>query len=382
MFKKQIPSEKLAVFERRIRWLRDGVTFAKATIAQIGEPLNSKHIGIRKKISTDLEHYDNKFNQLNNQIISCKKGGARYFTLEKFQSGFDSLIASFIVELDKSQTTIQQVESGFSDLDKGILPDFVDEVKLCQTCTEKELPYEAHLGENNTLFRKALSDMKQSLVSELKLPSVFICYSWTHEANRELVHRIAEDLSCAGFAVRIDIRQNKKGRISFFTSATITHSDYILVMGSTDLKAKYDYYEKRQVDAADNSKNDSDTSYPIVTYELDNIIDRQKRLRNAANIINVLVQGDRNTAFPLRLEDLPSDSTNFANPECYIESMINLIELLEPLSEDITLKERHAAMVQSLKNWETGKEGKLEPPESDGAMLLEEYKDNSKKMMA
>ena len=67
MFKKQIPSEKLAVFERRIRWLRDGVTFAKATIAQIGEPLNSKHIGIRKKISTDLEHYDNKFNQLNNK---------------------------------------------------------------------------------------------------------------------------------------------------------------------------------------------------------------------------------------------------------------------------------------------------------------------------
>ena len=352
MFKKQIPPEKLAVFERRVRWLRDGLTFAKATITQIGEPLNSEHNNIRKKISTELENYDNKFNQLNNQIISCKKGGARYFTIENFQSSFDSLIARFIVELDKLQTTIQQAKSVFPDLDKGILPDIIEEIELCRTCTDEALPYETHLNKKNTLFRKVLSASNQK-ASNLKLPSVFICYSWTHEANRELVHQIAEDLSYAGFAVRIDIYQNKKGRISFFTSATITHSDYILIMGSTDLKAKYDSYEEGQLDAADNSKSDSDTSYPIVTYELDNIIDRHQRLRNAANIINVLVQGNRDTAFPRRLEDLPSDSTNFANPECYIESMINLIELLEPLSEDVTLKESHAAMVQSLKNWES-----------------------------
>jgi hypothetical protein len=176
----------------------------------------------------------------------------------------------------------------------------------------------------NKLFECTLPKLKEKNTVP---PSCFISYSWTTPAHVHSVHEIALHLKLAGINVILDVWQNTTGSIEAFTENAVK-SDYIIVVGTKDLMEKWENFT-----SLGKSRNKVGIAYTgnVVCSELEKILMRKRNMSDDSHgIINLLLDGEHRTAFPLSLQALPSDGTDFRNKNNYTRAFFNLLEKLQP----------------------------------------------------
>jgi len=178
------------------------------------------------------------------------------------------------------------------------------------------------------VIRRLLSTHLGTLNKKVSTRSTcFISYSWGNPVNTRWVHQLDEDLKLAGIDVKFDVRDNQTGSIQVFL-ALIDTADFVIVIGTPDLKAKWENYATGGTSVhreGDNYRSN------VVAWELDRIGNRmRKRGNNRHNVINLLLEGEHDNSFPPDFAINASDAFDYRARGDYLRRLFLLIEKLLP----------------------------------------------------
>jgi hypothetical protein len=172
----------------------------------------------------------------------------------------------------------------------------------------ERLNQEQTLSRLRTSYESALVRVKGRMRGQANSPRCFINYSWGVTEHERWVFVLAKDLRNAGINVIFDRWDVHPGSsLSKFIEKIVT-SDYVIVVGTPNLREKYD-------------TEDAD---PVVDAELRLINTKlRQRTNKREGVLPLLLDGTLETSFPPMFGD--SAYLDFRNPKDYFRALFDAI---------------------------------------------------------
>jgi small GTP-binding protein len=180
------------------------------------------------------------------------------------------------------------------------------------------------VAQRRTAFEAALVRVKALLRDreEERKPTCFISYAWGVPEHERWVLQLAKDLRNAGVDVLLDRWHSPPGSNLDLYIDRILSSDFVIPVGTSKLREKYD----------------TQTADPVVAAEL-KLINLRVRQPTAygETVLPVLLAGDARTSFSPQLQ--PLVSVDFRETEFYFQKLFDMIWRLYDLPFDNPLLE-------------------------------------------
>ena len=185
---------------------------------------------------------------------------------------------------------------------------------------------EQHVAQKRTKFETAVTSLKSYLrdtAPNAKPPSCFISYAWGNPEDERRVAHLATDLRNAGIDVIFDRWHNRPGSSITRFIELIPAADFVVMIGTTRLRQKYD-------------TQDAD---PIVAAELKLINTKLRKRSQSERVLPLLLEGQASTSFPPLAED--SVFVDFRDEDSYFEQLFEVLLTLygipahEPAMNDL-----------------------------------------------
>jgi len=189
---------------------------------------------------------------------------------------------------------------------------------------EAELDAQQAIAQHRTAFEAALVRIKGLLRDKKrgKKPSCFISYAWGVPKNERWVLQLAKDLRNADIDVLLDRWDSLPGSNLDLYIDRILSSDFVIPVGTPELRKKYDTKEADPVIAAE--------------LKLINLRVRQPT-KYGDTVLPVLLTGTAKTSFTPQLQ--PLVSVDFRESEFYFRKLFDMIWRLYDLPFDNPLLE-------------------------------------------
>ena len=184
---------------------------------------------------------------------------------------------------------------------------------------EVEINAQQAIANYRTAFEAALVRVKALLrdKGKKKKPTCFISYAWGISKNERWVLQLAKDLRNADIDVLLDRWDSPPGSNLDLYIERILSSDFVIAVGTPELRQKYD---TRKAD-------------PVVAAELKLINLRVRRpTEYGETILPVLLAGDSRKSFPPQLQ--PLVNVDFRETEFYFRRLFDMIWRLYDLPFD------------------------------------------------
>ena len=243
----------------------------------------------------------------NGDVSICKlliEYGARAnaYTLD-FQSRDLGVTTMFRGELEVDREMIKLLE------DSGIIPSSSKGVDLDKQFYIQDL--------RDELIRKVLYNKLCEIKGMITLPSsCFISYAWDSDKHKKWVEQLALDLKIAGINVYLDVWDNPPGTRILNYIKKISTSDFVLLIGSPGLNAKYIQYKENK-------------GNPVIASELDRVDARlMKNSERPDSVIPILRSGTVENAFHPTIQDYTLVYQDFTKDKNYINELLKLVKKL------------------------------------------------------
>ncbi|MEL7423457.1 MAG: TIR domain-containing protein [Bacteroidota bacterium] len=166
------------------------------------------------------------------------------------------------------------------------------------------------VAQRRTAFESSLVRIKALLrdKGEAEAPSCFISYAWGVKENESWVLKLAKDLRNAGIQVLLDRWHSTPGSDLGRYIDQIEKSDFVIVVGTPELKEKYD----------------SETDDRVVAAELELVNFRARQPKKyGRTILPLLLGGNADESLPAQLQRLVS--IDFRVSELYFRQLFDMI---------------------------------------------------------
>ena len=208
-----------------------------------------------------------------------------------------------------------------------------DDLTMAVT-SSTEVQDQKQVADDRTAFEAGMVSVKSLLLergdARVK-PTCFISYAWGVPAHERWVLQLAKDLRNAGIDVLLDRWHSPPGSDLGRYIDRLLNSQFVIVVGTPELRRKY------EIDSAD----------PVVAAELELIDLRLRQPQHyGRTVLPVLLQGTAREAFTPMLEKLVS--IDFRKDDLYFAQLLSMIWQLCSLPFDHPLLEELKASMTSL----------------------------------
>jgi GTPase SAR1 family protein len=236
--------------------------------------------------------------------IKCKEPLDRDTIINSTDRNHDSIYCHYCGTLNQLFGVKEMIPS---QLDKKALPEPPDELEELRTKFESAL----------TRVKRIRDDLDQTTK-----PKCFISYAWGVSENERWVLQLAKDLRNADIEVLLDRWDSPPGSNLDIYIDRILSSDFVIPIGTPELRKKYD-----------TKKAD-----PVVAAELKLINVRVRQPNEYGDtVLPVLLTGNAKTSFTPQLQ--PLVSVDFREAEYYFRKLFDMIWRLYDLPFDNPLLE-------------------------------------------